>query len=136
MSLLENQNKMMIIIYVADQKRSKEFYLKLLGVEPILDVPGMTEFELFGNITLGIMPEKGIAKILGDKVQHPETGSGIPRFEMYLFVNDPTACYKRLMELGGKGISPIAKRSWGHHVSYGMDPDGHVIAFASEGFSG
>lgn len=130
MSLLKNQKKMMIILYVANQKRSKDFYQKLLEIEPILDVPGMTEFELFNNVTLGIMPEKGIAKILGDEVPHPETGNGIPRCEIYLFVQDPDACYKKLIELGGKGVSPVKDRSWGDVASYGADPDGHILAFA------
>jgi uncharacterized glyoxalase superfamily protein PhnB len=130
MSLLKNQKKMMIIVYVADQKRSKDFYQGVLDVEPILDVPGMTEFELFENVTLGIMPEKGIARILGNEVPHPETGNGIPRCEIYLFVNDPDASYKKLIETGGKGVSPAEERSWGDVVSYGADPDGHILAFA------
>lgn len=34
------------ILFVADQTRSTEFYRKLLDKEPVLEVPGMTEFEL------------------------------------------------------------------------------------------
>lgn len=33
------------ILYVADQNRSTEFYKLVLGFEPQLNVPGMTEFK-------------------------------------------------------------------------------------------
>lgn len=66
------------ILYVSDQIRSRDFYEKILGIKPSLDVPGMTEFMMSEQCKLGIMPEKGIAKILTDKVPHPEKGNGIP----------------------------------------------------------
>ena len=49
-------------LYVEDQKRSREFYQELLMSEPVLDVPGMTEFRLSDAHILGLMPEKGIKK--------------------------------------------------------------------------
>ena len=125
-----NPPQMMIIIYVSDQKRSKAFYQAVLEIGPVLDVPGMTEFELPGGLLLGIMPEDGIARILGDAVPHPGTGNGIPRCELYLPVDDPDASYKKLIQKGGTGISSAEKRSWGHVVAYGTDPDGHILAFA------
>jgi catechol 2,3-dioxygenase-like lactoylglutathione lyase family enzyme len=125
-----NPPQMMIIIYVSDQQKSKAFYQAVLEIEPVLDVPGMTEFELPGGLLLGIMPEDGIARILGDKVPHPGTGNGIPRCELYLPVDDPDVSYKKLIQNGGTGISSTEKRSWGHVVAYGTDPDGHILAFA------
>lgn len=113
-----------------DQYRSREFYKEVLGKEPELDVPGMTEFALSSSALLGIMPESGIARILGNSVPHPETGSGIPRCEIYLFVENPALCYERLLLAGGKGIEAPFLRPWGDVVAYGVDPDGHVVAFA------
>lgn len=66
------------ILYVSDQRLSKEFYSKVLQFKPSLDVSGMTEFTLAENIKLGLMPNDGIAKILTPKVPHPAEGSGIP----------------------------------------------------------
>jgi catechol 2,3-dioxygenase-like lactoylglutathione lyase family enzyme len=57
MSILKNPVKIMTILYVADQKRSRDFYRNILGIEPSLDVPGMTEFPLTDNASLGLMPE-------------------------------------------------------------------------------
>jgi len=118
------------IIYVSDQLRSKEFYSKVLNLEPSLDVPGMTEFTLEDNCKLGIMPEKGIAKILGDKTRHPSEGNGIPRCEIYLYVNKVDEYYNRAIGVGAKEVSPPMQRDWGDTVAYVTDPDGHIVAFA------
>lgn len=123
-------NKIIFIIYVRDQQRSSEFYRNVFSSEPVLDVPGMTEFELNKYTAIGIMPEKGIAKILGTCVPHPETGSGIPRCEIYLTVENPKMYIERLVSAGGKLISGIELRSWGDETAYGSDPDGHILAFA------
>ena len=122
--------KSLFIIYVQDQSRSRAFYETILGAKPVLDVPGMTEFALTSSSSLGIMPEEGIARILGDETPHPQTGNGIPRCELYLFVSDPSEHYDSLQEAGGKTISPAQPRPWGDLTAYGADPDGHVVAFA------
>lgn len=76
-----------IILYVADQVKSTTFYKIILQRSPVLEVPGMTSFELSENVKLGLMPEAGIAKILLSKAPDPEIGNGIPRCELYIHVN-------------------------------------------------
>lgn len=120
------------ILYVTNQERSKQFYEQLLNREPTLDVEGMTEFNLSASTKLGLMPENGIAKILGNKTPHPKTGSGIPRCELYLKVKNANAYIERGLMFGGKLISPLKKRDWGDKVGYISDLDGHIIAFAEE----
>ncbi|MBK7309927.1 MAG: VOC family protein [Sphingobacteriaceae bacterium] len=122
----------MIIIYVADQQRSAGFYKAILNKEPVLDVPGMTEFQLTNDVLLGIMPENSIAKILADKTPHPSTGNGIPRCELYLFSDDTEKMYERALKVGAKEISKIQDRDWGDSVGYLADPDGHIIALAKK----
>lgn len=124
--------KIIFIIYVKDQAKSREFYRSVLSSEPVLDVPGMTEFEINKDAKLGIMPEKGIAQILGSGVPNPEAGNGIPRCEIYLIVEEPETYLERLVYSGGKLISSVELRSWGDDVGYGADPDGHVLAFAKK----
>lgn len=106
------------------------FYEMLLRTKPVLDVPGMTEFMLGENCKLGLMPNNGIAKILGDKMPHPETGNGIPRCELYFYVENLQAEFENAIACGAKLISGIEKRSWGDTACYFSDADGHVIAFA------
>jgi uncharacterized glyoxalase superfamily protein PhnB len=119
------------ILYVTDQKRSRDFYAKLLGKEPALDVNGMTEFMLTDECKLGLMPNAGIRKILRDAVPDPETGTGIPRCELYLYVEDIAASYSNAVNAGALEVSPVQLRSWGEKAAYVSDPDGHIIAFAS-----
>ena len=118
------------ILYVSNQEKSKSFYEKLLQIKPILDLPGMTEFELRDFVKLGLMPENGIAKIIGSKAPHPNRGTGIPRCELYLKVNGAKDYMTRGRELGGKEIDEIKIRDWGDKVGYISDLDGHIIAFA------
>lgn len=118
------------ILYVADQERSKQYYTQLLQKEPQLHVPGMTEFECMPGVKLGLMPESGIVKILGDRIEHPKKAQGVPRCELYLKVGEAKQYIERGIQLGGKLISPLQDRDWGDRVGYIADPDGHIIAFA------
>lgn len=126
MSILNYQ----IILYVADQNKSKDFYKAILQKIPDLDVPGMTEFILGDNLKLGLMPENGIAKILLDKTIHPNAGNGIPRCELYLLVDNIKEVFEIAIKLGAKEISEIKERDWGDTVGYVSDFDGNIIAFA------
>ena len=113
------------ILYVRDQAASTAFYARALGVAPTLDVPGMTELPLTPGAVLGLMPEAGIARLLGVS---PPAGSG--RAELYLVVDDPGAAHARAIAAGARELSPLQPRGWGHEAAYCLDPDGHVLAFA------
>lgn len=124
------------ILYVADQRKSAAFYSSVLGLKPRLDVPGMTEFDLGGNTILGLMPETGIKKLLGDKINDPAAGRRFPRAELYLVMNDAVAAMTRALEGQAKLLSPFEQRDWGHRAGYVQDPDGHILAFAETGDMG
>jgi len=121
-----------IIFYVNDQDRSTGFYQAVLGCDPRLNVPGMTEFELSEGIVLGLMPEKGIKKLLGDSIPDPSKGNRIPRAELYLEVDDAQAYHHRALECGGRECLPLGMRDWGQAVAYSLDIDGYVLAFAQK----
>ncbi len=120
------------ILYVKDQQSSAIFYEQLFQIQPSLNVPGMTEFMLFDNVKLGLMPENGIANLLVPHMPHPSDGNGIPRCEMYLKVENAAVYMQRGIDLGGKLINPLQNRDWGDTVGYIADMDGHIIAFAQE----
>lgn len=119
-----------IILYIAEQKKSTDFYEKVLNLKPILNVPGMTEFKINENFKLGLMPENGIANIICPISKHPSLGSGIPRCELYLIVENPEQSLNIAINAGAKEISKSSPREWGDTVSYCEDLDGHIIAFA------
>lgn len=119
-----------MILYVKDQIKSAGFYRRLLDLNPALDVEGMTEFVLNDGLVLGLMPEAGIKRLLGDAIRDPASGRGIPRAELYLLVEEPQMYYQRALNAGAKPLSPPELRNWGDTVAYCEDLDGHVLAFA------
>lgn len=120
------------ILYVEDQEKSRLFYEDILGIKPTLHVPGMTEFELSLQCKLGLMPNSGIAKILSDRLPLPQSGLGIPRCELYLYVDNVDEAYEHAVHHGAIPVNPPASRDWGDRVGYLADLDGHVIAFAAK----
>ncbi len=105
----------------------------MLERAPRLDVTGMTEFELLDGAVLGLMPEAGIKRLLGDALPDPASATGVPRAELYLLVDDPQAWHDRALSAGATELSAPSARDWGHVAGYLLDPDGHVIAFARAG---
>lgn len=125
-------NNFEIILYVEDQKVSRDFYEKIFRKPPDLDVEGMTEFKISDKYIVGLMPNKGIAKILSDSMPDPSTGTGIPRCELYLCIDDIELEFENAIKSGARLISPISDRNWGDKACYFADPDGHIIAFAEK----
>lgn len=116
------------ILYVRDQEAARAFYESVLGVPPTLHVPGMTEFEIRSGAVLGLMPERGIARLL-DLPAGEMPRDGI-RGEVYLVVALPESYHRRALAAGAKELSAMAPRDWGYRAAYSLDPDGYVLAFA------
>ena len=113
------------ILYVADQARARDFYRHVLATDPVLDVPGMTEFDL-GGATLGLMPAD-IEALLSGQIR---AGAG-QRCELYLRRADAAAALARAADVGGRLLDDMRDRSWGERAGYLLDPDGHVLALAA-----
>ncbi|MCB9916658.1 MAG: glyoxalase [Planctomycetes bacterium] len=120
----------LFVLYVADQARSRDFYAAVLGCAPVLDVPGMTEFELEDGAALGLMPAAGIARLLDQPPACFATTPGVSRCELYLVLDDPAAAHARALAAGARELAPLASRDWGQRVAYCADLDGHVLACA------
>lgn len=120
------------ILYVDDQSKSTLFYEGIFRKQADLNVPGMTEFQIAENCKLGLMPNRGISKILAPHVPDPSSGTGISRCELYFFVKDLQLEFENAIRCGAQLVSPISDRDWGDRVCYFADPDGHIIAFAEK----
>jgi hypothetical protein len=118
------------ILYVANQNRSAAYYRTVLDLEPILDVPGITEFQLRPGCVLALLPVPSARKLLG--VEPLRLRGGAAREELYLVVDDPTGCHRRALDNGGTELSPMQLRDWGHRAAYSIDLEGHVLAFAEK----
>ena len=124
--------KVHVIFYVANQDRSSAFYREVLGAEPSLDVPGMTEFTLSESSVLGLMPEEGISRLLAPKLDVPAGGRSDYRAELYLVVDDPSSYHARALAAGAEELSAVQARDWGHVAGYSRDADGYILAFAGD----
>ena len=125
-------NEIQFILFVSNQEKSTCFYRHLFNRIPYKLVDGLTEFQLLPGVKLGLMSEKGAAKIIDDQLPNPSEANGIPRCEIYLKVFNAEKYLQRAMELGADLISEFALRDWGAMVGYLSDLDGHIIAFAEE----
>lgn len=119
-----------IILYVADQSISRDFYHALLNSLPELDVPGMTEFRLGDNCKLGLMPAAGIKRLLGHSISNPANRGSFPAAELYLMVENADDAMAHALKIGASMLNEVCNRDWGHRVGYVSDPDGYIIAFA------
>ena len=124
-------NRSLFIFYVESQDRSSRFYGRVLDQPPALCVPGMTEFRLDDGSSLGLMPETGIQRLLGDALPDPTFATGRLRAEIYLVVDDPEQCLQRAVEAGAQLLSECQDRDWGHWAGYCLDVDGHVLGFGA-----
>lgn len=91
----------------------------------------MTEFALPGGAVLGLMPLAGARRLLGETLFAPATTDASPRAELYLLVPEPGRHHAAALLAGARELSPLSPRDWGHQAAYSLDPDGHVLAFAS-----
>jgi uncharacterized protein len=121
-------SKVYFILYVHDQQASRAFFEGVLGHPPTLDVPGMTEFTVAENTVIGLMPERGIARLLDLEVG--EVSRGSIRGEIYLVVAQPEEYHRRALAGGAKELGAMAPRDWGDQVAYSLEPNGYVLAFA------
>jgi uncharacterized glyoxalase superfamily protein PhnB len=124
--------KVEFILYVHNAKVASNFYEAVFQKKPFNVDAGITEFELTSNCVLGLMPEANISKILQPIMPHPSQANGIPRCELYLYVDSPEDYLQRAFDAGAVLISPNQRRDWGDEVGYCADPDGHVVAFAKK----
>lgn len=104
--------------------------MNTLGIQPRLNVPGMTEFDLGNGAVLGLMPEAGVDRLFEGRVETGNPESRLSRVELYLIVDDAAVFHARAINSGAVELSPLAVRDWGHKAAYSLDPDGHVLAFA------
>jgi predicted enzyme related to lactoylglutathione lyase len=124
--------KTYFIIYVENLEKTKLFYELLFEKEPIVDEPGMCEFELPDGSTLGIMPNKSLEKLFGAKFRIEKNRRALPNVELYFLTEDALPFHKRAIKLGTTEIRKFSKMDWGDKVAYSINHDGHILAFAEK----
>jgi len=101
------------IIYVADVRRSAEFYERAFGFE--------RTFEWFD--------EEGDFIALKRENSELGIGNGEGRggFELCVYVESTDAAAERLRELGAKQLTEPEDMPWKERLAFFEDPDGHRL---------
>ena len=102
-----------VIYYVAELARARDWYAKLLGVEPYFDTPYYVGFNV-GGFELGLHPAEG-----------KPTGKG--GVEAYWGVDDIAAAWARFKSLGATAVSEPNDVGEGIKVAMLEDPFGNHL---------
>lgn len=109
-----------LTLHVADVDRSRDFYLRIPGVEVLFQRPGEFALLRIGNGRLGLIS----AAVLPP---------GSPRF--HVEISTSSAGVDELYEqVRSAGITPEdspTDRAWGERTFHVTDPDGNMVEFDS-----
>lgn len=101
-------------VYAApDLDRAREWYTKVLGIEPYFSQPFYVGFNV-GGYELGLDPDAAPVKTGDNAVAY----WGVP---------DAAAAYARLLELGARAHSPVRDVGEGIQVATVLDPFGNAL---------
>jgi predicted enzyme related to lactoylglutathione lyase len=99
---------------VKELDKAKEWYGKVLGLQPYFDQPFYVGFNV-GGFELGLVP--------AEDAKPSRAPAGIS----YWGVADARAAYKRLVDLGASGFEPIQDVGEGILIGAVRDPFGNVL---------
>jgi predicted enzyme related to lactoylglutathione lyase len=100
---------------VADVTKAKEWYSKMLGIQPYFDEPAFYVGYNVGGYDLGLVP--------APKAETKRAAAGVA----YWGVEDAHVAYKRLIELGATPVEDVQDVGGGMLVGEVRDPFGNVL---------
>ena len=100
---------------VADMAKAKEWYSKVLGIQPYFDEPAFYVGYNVGGYDLGLVP--------APKAEVKRAAAGVA----YWGVDDAHAAYKRLIELGATPVEDVQDVGGGMLVGEVRDPFGNIL---------
>ena len=98
----------------SDLAAAKDWYRKVLGVDPYFDEPFYVGFNV-GGFELGIVPDSTAT------MERPESGVA------YWGVADADATFARLLSLGATSFEPIQDVGGGIRIGAVRDPFGNIL---------
>lgn len=117
-----------ITLAVSDLQIARQFYSRLLAIEPMPTPPEVVFFEM-GKTWLSLYSRESLAAEIGV----PAAGSGFGGITLSHNVRSPGEVDELLREAeaaGGRILRPGHKASWGGYIGYFSDPDDHVWEIA------
>ena len=132
-------------IYVNDLQKSREFYYKLFGTEPEIDIDEtlsmsdtaqLLEFH-FDDWVLCIRPVERYHDLFGNETgtELSHSNNIITRTELFFYVENRNKMISRLEKAGGKILHKKKEVQCDQRIeitAYGSDPDGNILAFCGK----
>jgi catechol 2,3-dioxygenase-like lactoylglutathione lyase family enzyme len=111
-----------ITLFVSDPARSKEWYAKAFGLDPVYEDADSVAFR-FDNTLVNLLRESEAASM----IEPGAVGAG-SRLQLTIWVDDVDAEAERL---GVELLNGPIDRPWGQRTAAFADPDGHVWELAT-----
>jgi len=115
-----------VILYVADLRRSIEWYRDVIGLPFRFEGDGYAEFATEG-CKFALYERSKLPELIG---RSPTAGG--PGGEVAFVVDDVDAQVARVRAAGAEILSGPVDRPWGHRTVHVLDPDGFVVELAQE----
>ncbi|MFA4907022.1 MAG: glyoxalase superfamily protein [archaeon] len=108
------------VLFVADLKRSLEFYSGRLGFEKSEESDDFANL-VVGNHNVALLGPKTAGQLLGN-ARAAKTQNSMIAIE----VDGVDNAHKELVSKGVKFLKPPALQPWGQYAAYFCDPNGHI----------
>ena len=114
-----------VVLFVADIKKSKQFYNELLGQKIIMDFGRNVGFE--GGLAIWER-DYAVNMIFGENANNISVGEN--NVEIYFEYAVLDELFQRITDEKVRVIHPIREQPWGQRAFRIYDPDNHIIEFA------
>jgi lactoylglutathione lyase len=116
------------IVYVADVKRTAEFWQRAFGIEQRSkdEHPLYREMETGGH-TLAFVAHSYIRETMPGGFRPAQTDEAPPPFEVALITDDVAAAVARAVAAGARKVTEPTKKPGGQTVAYVRDCDGNLV---------
>ena len=118
-----------ITLFIEDVARSRDFYRRAFGLEPIYEDKDAVAFR-FENLIVNLL-RRAAARELVEPAIVATADSGVS-FQLTLDVEDADAACRELAARGVELLNGPVDRPWGVRTAAFADPDGHVWEVASK----
>lgn len=123
-----DQQLSLITLAVEDLERSRDFYVRGLGWQPILDLDEITFFQVGHGVALALFPSSSLAEDIGVEEVGVEARSAAPSgFTLAHNVDGPgqvDAVYAEAVRAGATELKAPQRADFGGYHAYFADPDG------------
>ena len=121
-------------LYVADLQRARDFYVKVIGCEPMLETPRLVALSVAGRSVL-LLFQRGATEEPLPTPGGVVPGHGGSGMQHLAFAIDTGALDTWLARLAEAGVPVESQVQWdrGGQSVYFRDPDGHSVELVTPG---